>query len=253
MLLAGKNAIVYGAAGAIGTAVATAFAREGATVHLAGRTKSRLNAVAEKIRAAGGQAETAVVDALDEARVDEHADAVAATAGSIDVSFNLIGYEDVHGTPLAEMSLEDFDRPIRIATRSMFLTTRAAARQMIKQRSGVILTFGGDSGRDPMRDYYIGGFQVALGAVDGLRRQLAAELGPHGIRVLTLHTGGITDAIPQDYVHHDEIEQMVVGKTMLGRAASFADVGNVAVFAASDLAASMTATALNISCGATAD
>lgn len=253
MLLEGKNAIVYGAAGQVGSALVTAFAGHGAKVHLAGRTRRALDAVADRVVADGGLAETAVVDALDEAAVDEHADAVAAGSGSIDISVNVIDVADVQGTPLAEMSLQDFEQPIRIATRSTFLTTRAAARHMIRQRSGVILTFGGDGGGEPIRDYWIGGFQVALVAVDFLRRQLAAELGGYGIRVLGLHTGGIVEGLPDSLPEREAITEMIVGKTMLNRAATFADVGNVAVFAASDLAASMTATSLNITCGAVTD
>jgi NAD(P)-dependent dehydrogenase (short-subunit alcohol dehydrogenase family) len=253
MLLEGKNAIVYGAAGNVGTALATAFAREGARVHLAGRTGTTLDELADRIRTDGGRAETAVLDALDPAAVDEHADAVAASRGSVDISVNVIDIGDVQGTPLVEMSLEDFEQPIHIATRSTFLTARAAARHMIRQRSGVILTFGGDGGGEPMRDYAVGGLQVALNAVDFLRRQLAAELGTHGIRVLALHTGGIPESLPGDVAAREDITNMIVGKTMLKRAATFADVGNVAVFAASDLARSMTATSLNITCGAVTD
>jgi NAD(P)-dependent dehydrogenase (short-subunit alcohol dehydrogenase family) len=247
MLLDGKNAVIYGGAGAIGSAVAKAFAREGATVHLAGRTLARLDEVAAQIRSDGGNVETAVVDALDEEAVDRHADAVAAGAGSLDISFDLISVGDVQGTPLAEMTLEDFERPIRTAVRTTFLTARAAARHMIPQGSGVILTFGGTG--DPVRDYSIGGFQVALGAVDVLRNQLAAELGPHGIRVVTLLTGGVTDTIPADMEGRDAIVDGIVGSTMLGRAASFDDVGDVAAFAASDRARAVTASAINITCG----
>lgn len=243
--------MIYGGGGAVGGAVARAFAREGAKVHLAGRTLDRLEPVAEQIRSAGGRVETAQVDALDEAGVDAHADAVASSAGSLDISFNLISVGDVQGTPLAEMSLEDFERPIRIAVRSTFLTCRAAARHMIRQRSGVILTFGGAG--DPVRDYYIGGFQIALGAVDFLRRQLASELGPHGIRVVTLLTGGVPESIPEGFEGGEAIVEGIVGATMLKRAANLDDVGNVAAFAASDLARSMTATALNISAGAIVD
>jgi NAD(P)-dependent dehydrogenase (short-subunit alcohol dehydrogenase family) len=253
MLLDGKNAIVYGAAGSVGRAVTTAFAREGARVHLAGRTHTNLEDVAEQIRAAGGTAETAQVDALDEAAVDGHADAVAADAGGIDISFNAISYGDVQGTPLAEMPLDDFQRPIINATRTMFLTTRAAARHMISQGSGVILMFGGDGGRQPIRDYHIGGFVVALNALDALRRQLAAELGPHGVRALTLHTGGIPESIPEDFAGRDAIVDSLVAPTMLKRTATLEDVGNVAAFAASDRARAMTATAINITCGAVAD
>ncbi|MFC3997634.1 SDR family NAD(P)-dependent oxidoreductase [Nocardiopsis sediminis] len=253
MLLEAKNAIVYGAAGQVGTALSTAFAREGAKVHLVGRTRATLDGLADRIRGEGGRAETAVLDALDEAAVDAHADAVAAESGGVDISVNVIDIADAQGTPLAEMSLEDFERPVRIATRSTFLTTRAAARHMVRQRSGVILTFGGDGGGEPIRDYSIGGLQVALGAVDVLRRQLAAELGAYGVRVLALHTGGITEGLPEDFSGREAITDMIVGKTMLKRAATFADVGNAAVFAASDLARSMTGTSLNITAGAVTD
>jgi 3-oxoacyl-[acyl-carrier protein] reductase len=248
VLLDGKNAIVYGAAGSIGTAVSRAFAREGATVHLAGRTRARVEELAERIRAEGGKAETAQVDALDEGAVDEHADSIGKRFGSIDVSINLISTGDVQGTPLAEMSLADYERPIHNAVRTTFLTSRAAARHMIKQRSGVLLFWGGEG--LPLRDYYIGGFQVSLGAVDTFRKQLAAELGPHGIRVVSLLTGGIPEAIPMDEAAREGITDMLVGATMLGRTATLEDVGNVAVFAASDRAASITAATINMTVGA---
>jgi 3-oxoacyl-[acyl-carrier protein] reductase len=251
VLLEGKNAVIYGAGGAIGGAVARAFTREGARVFLAGRTREPLEAVAEDIRSAGGVAEAAQFDALDERAVDEHADAVAAEAGSIDVSFNLISVGDVQGTPLAEMPLEDFERPVVTAVRTQFLTSRAAARHMIGQGSGVILFFGGEG--DPLPDYYLGGFQVALTAIEHLRRQLASELGPHGIRAVTLKTGGVPEAIPEDFAGKEAITESLIEPTMLKRTATLEDVGNVAAFAASDLARTMTATALNITCGAIVD
>ena len=104
MLLENKNAVIYGGGGSVGGAVARAFASEGARVFLAGRTLATLEKVAEGIAAAGGVAETARVDALDERAVDRHADAVAEKGGGIDVSFNSISHGDVHGTPLAEMA-----------------------------------------------------------------------------------------------------------------------------------------------------
>ena len=251
MLLENKNAVIYRAGGAIGSAVAHAFAREGARVFLAGLTLESLQEVAEGIRSAGGVAETAQVDAIDETAVDQHADTVAASAGGIDVSFNLISYGDVQGTPLAEMPLEDFERPIVTAVRTQFLTARAAARHMIRQGSGVILFFGGEG--DPLPDYYLGGFQVALTATESLRRQLASELGPHGIRAVTLKTGGVPETIPEDFAGKEAITESLIEPTMLKRAATLDDVGKVAAFAASDHARTMTATALNISCGAIVD
>jgi NAD(P)-dependent dehydrogenase (short-subunit alcohol dehydrogenase family) len=112
MLLEGKSAVIYGAGGSIGGEVARTFAREGARVFLAGRTRDKLEAVAADTTAAGGQAEVAEVDALDEQAVDQHADAVAAKAGSLDISFNLITRGDVQGTPLVDMTTADFVGPI---------------------------------------------------------------------------------------------------------------------------------------------
>src|SRR5215208_1896191 len=251
MLLEDKNAVIYGGGGKVGSVVARAFAREGARLFLAGRTIESLEEVADDIRSSGGVAETAQVDAFEEQAVDQHADAVAEKAGHIDVSFNLISVGDVQGTPLAEMSLEDFERPVTTAVRSQFLTARAAARHMIGQGSGVILFFGGYG--DPLADYYLGGFQVALNAIESLRRQLASEPGVHGIRAVTLQTGEVPETIPKSFADREEITEGIVGQTMLGRAATLEDVGKVAAFAASDHARTMTATALNISCGAIVD
>jgi NAD(P)-dependent dehydrogenase (short-subunit alcohol dehydrogenase family) len=251
MLLDGKHAVIYGGAGAIGGAVARAFAREGATVHLAGRTAASLEAVADEIRAEGGAAETAVVDALDEAAVDAFTDAVAASAGSVDICLNVISHDDVQGTPLVEMSLADFEQPVSNGVRTNFLTSTAAARHMIKQGSGVILMFGGDG--DPLRDWSLGGLQVGFTAIEALRRNLAAELGSHGIRVVTLQTGGIPEVIPEDFEGRQAIEDSIVGATMLGRAATLEDVGHVAAFVASDHARTITATKINITCGSVVD
>jgi 3-oxoacyl-[acyl-carrier protein] reductase len=253
VLLENKSAVIYGGGGAIGGAVARAFAREGARVHLAGRTLERLEAVADEIRSAGGVAETAEVDAVDETAVDRHADAVAAEAGGIDISFNLIAHPYTHGTPLAEMSVEDFMAPVDTAARTTFITARAAARHMIPRRSGVILAFGGPGDRSgPLRDYFLGGTQVAFDAIETMRRQLAVELGPHGIRVVTLASGGIPETMP-DFDGRQEVVDMIEAQTLLGRAATLEDVGNAAVFAASDWARSVTAAIVNVSCGALID
>jgi len=248
MLLERKNAVIYGGGGTIGGAVARAFASEGATVHLAGRTSAKLDQVAGEIREQGGTATTAQVDALDEAAVDAHADELVRDHGTLDVSMNLISTGDVQGTPLVEMDLADFERPINNALRSTYVTARAAGRHMIRQGSGVILMFGGEG--DPIRDYNIGGFQISLTAVEALRKQLASELGRHGIRVVSLLTGGVIDSIPADYEGRDALVDSLVAPTLLGRGAMLEDVGKVAAFAASDRARTITASAINITCGA---
>jgi NAD(P)-dependent dehydrogenase (short-subunit alcohol dehydrogenase family) len=249
MLLADKVAVVYGAGGPIGGAMARAFAREGASVFLAGRTKATLDAVADGIRAAGGAAETALVDALDQRAVDEYANAVAERAGGLDISVNVIGYRDVQ-QPLTEISVADFLQPITNAMRSHFLTTRAAVRHMIPRRSGVILAFGGGG---PQTLPGLGGFKVALDAIEGHRRQWACELGQYGIRVVTLKTGGVPESIPDSFPGGDEIAASLQAATLLNRTATLADVGTVAAFVASDQARTLTASDVNISCGAIVD
>ena len=141
MSLQNKNAVVYGAGGAVGAAVARAFARDGARVFLTGRDKGALDALAKEITSAGGAAETARVDAMDPAAVESHLDSVVARAGTIDISFNAIGIpqQGMQGIPLTELSVESFTLPIATYPRAHFVTARTAARHMIKQQSGVIL------------------------------------------------------------------------------------------------------------------
>lgn len=245
MLLKDKNAVIYGGGGAIGGAAARAFAREGAHVFLAGRTLAKLEAVADDIRAAGGRADCAEVDALDGAAVEGHAD----TIGRIDISFNVINHNDVQGTPMAEMDVEDYLAPVVTAVRTNFLTWKAAARRMTA--GGVILIFGGSG--DPLRGYNLGGLQTAFEALESMRRQLSSEYGEQGIRVVTLRTGGVPESIPSDFDGRDALTKSLEDMTMLGRCATLEDVGNVAAFVASDRARTMTAATVNVSAGALID
>jgi 3-oxoacyl-[acyl-carrier protein] reductase len=259
MLLQNKNAVIYGGGGAIGGAVARALAREGARVFLAGRTLAKLDAVAKDISAAGGVAETAQVDALDEQSIAKHIAEVARKAGRIDVSFNAISWEDVQGTPLIEMSLDDFSRPITIATRTQFLTAKAVAPHMIKKKSGVIMTITAQPAR--MGFPLCGGFSLACAAVEGFSRSLAAELGPQGVRVICLRSAGSPESIPESMDAHavgnkvtrDEFIASLKEMTLLKRLPSLADVGNVAALMASEYAGTMTGTVANMTCGQIVD
>jgi NAD(P)-dependent dehydrogenase (short-subunit alcohol dehydrogenase family) len=174
-MLENKNAVIYGGGGAIGGAVAKEFAKEGARLFLVGRTREKLEAVARDVEAAGGSAEVAVLDALDEEAVEDHARTVAAQAGSIDVSFNLITRGDVQGIPLIGMTADDLLRAVVNGLRSNFLTARAAARRMVEQGSGVILALdSGSANGSPM----MGSTGPADAATDTFIRNLAAEIGP---------------------------------------------------------------------------
>src|SRR3954471_7377632 len=179
-LLEGKTAIIYGAGGGLGRGVARTFAREGATLHLVGRTREPLEALA---RETGGQ--VAVLDALDEQAVDEH----TASVGRIDVSFNLITRGDVQGTPLIEMTAEQLNRAVTNGLTTTFITARAAARRMVAQGSGVILglTSGSARGTQPG----MGSTGPADAATEAFLRYLAAEIGPAGVRVLGIYTAGV--------------------------------------------------------------
>ncbi|HEY6771788.1 MAG TPA: SDR family oxidoreductase [Solirubrobacterales bacterium] len=249
----GKTAVIYGGGGSIGGACARAFAREGARVFLCGRTQEKLDTVADEIRSGGGTASTAIVDALDEAEVDRHATEVVGEAGSLDISMNVITHPATHGTPLVELAVEDYMAPIEVAARTTFITSKVAGRRMIEQGSGAILFFGGPGDRSGAeRDYLLGATQAAFDLIESFRRRLSVELGPHGVRVVTLESGGVPDSLPE-MEGGQEIVELIEGQTLLGRAATLEDVGNTAAFAASDQARSMTAATINVSAGALID
>jgi len=107
MLLQNKNAVIYGVGGAIGGAVARAFAREGAKLFLTGRRRAPVEAVAKDIVSAGGSAEAAEVDALDEQVVDKHLQSLIDKAGRVDISFNAVGIPGtkILGVPLVELDI----------------------------------------------------------------------------------------------------------------------------------------------------
>lgn len=263
MLLESKNAVVYGAGGAVGGAVARAFAREGAKVFLTGRRKAALEAVAEEIVGAGGQAEVAQVDALNRDEIEAHAADVVGTGG-IDISFNAIWIRgDLQGTPLLEMSSDDFTTPVNVAATTHFLTATAAARHMVNRGSGVILTLSTSSARLSARDqrfHATGGFGVACGVVETFTRVLAGEVGPHGIRVVCLRPDGLPETwtppvSPGDGVPFEEgtVGRFMTDGTALGRLPRLAEVGETAAFLASDQASAITRTVVNVSCGSVLD
>src|SRR5262245_19451425 len=186
MMLKDKVAVIYGAGGAVGSAVARAFAREGARLFLTGRHRGPVDAVANEIVAAGGFAEAAEVDALDEQAVDTHLQSVIDKAGGLDVSSNAVGIQDTKllGVPLVEQSVAHFCLPITTYATSYFLTARLAARRMIARRSGVIMTVTALPSR--MGNPLLGGYGPAQAAKEALTRSLSVELAPHGIRVVGL-------------------------------------------------------------------
>ena len=265
MLLQNKVAVIHGGGGAIGGAVARAFAREGAKVFLAGRTLAKLDAVARDIHAAGGNAETAQVDALDASAVDAHADAVAAKAGRIDVTLNAVGILHVQGPPFMALSLKDFVHPVTAYTRTNFVTAQAAARHMVKQGSGVILTLSTPGSRMSGQGFL--GYGVTCGAIETFSRILAGELGGNGIRVICLRPDAIPDALATSHAREvfsgfaerggTTVEAMLAERartgTLLKRFPTLAEVADYAAFVASDRAGAMTGAIANLTCGSIVD
>jgi 3-oxoacyl-[acyl-carrier protein] reductase len=254
MLLKDKNALIYGAGGAIGAAVARAFSKEGAKLFLSGRTIGSVRAVAEDIISAGGYAEAASVDALDERAVDEHTAQVASAAGRIDVVLNAIGFDVVQGVPLTDIGCDDFTAPITNWTKTQFLTARAAARHMVRNRSGVILILSASPARLAVAS--TGGFGVACAAIEGLSRTLAAELSPQGVRVVCIRSHRIGDTLGSDSdfsMPNDEFRRLIEGMTLLKRLPTLGEVANTAAFLASDRAAAMTGAVANLTCGMSVD
>lgn len=192
MLLQNKNAIIYGAAGSLGEAVSRAMAKDGAKVFLAGYKLEPVKKLADELIEAGGSAEADVVDALNEKEVNDYVNKVAGKAGTIDVCFNAISLKDLQGIALVEMNLDDFVRPVTIAMQTQFITSTAAGRVMMKQKSGVILSLTATPGGIGYAN--TGGFGVACAAIESFSTALASELGPYGVRVVNIRSAGSPDS-----------------------------------------------------------
>jgi len=263
MMLLDKIAIIYGAGGAIGSSVAETFAREGAKLFLTGRSKGNVDRAARKINAAGGFAEAAEVDALDEKAVEQHLNMVIGKTGRIDISFNAVGIPNtkILGVPLVEMDVEQFSLPIATYTRSYFLTARMAARHMIPNKSGVIMRVTALHSRTGIP--LVGGYGLAMAAMEALTRALSAELAPQGIRVVGLRPQAMpeTRTIKEAFeprarasgMTWEQWQEFLASRTHTRRLMTLAEMANVAAFMASDKASGMTGTTVNLTMGSLDD
>ena len=255
-MLQNKNAVIFAAGGSLGSTIAKAFAAAGARVFVSGRTIAPVQKVAAEILASGGKASVVQVDAMDEATVNEYVGKVTEEAGTIDIVFNLIDLQVVQNMPLVDLSLDDFVRPSAIAMQSHFITDTAAARVMMKQGSGVILSLTATPGG--IGYPFTAGFAPACAAMESFSRNLAGELGIYGIRVVNIRSGGSPDSkvFADAITAHPDVMEGVLSSmendTMLKKLPLMADVANTAVFLASDLATSITGVTVDVSCGTTA-
>ena len=263
MILQGKVAVIYGAGGAIGGAVARAFASEGAKVFLTGRHRAPVEIVGKDIFSAGGYAEVAEIDALDEQAVDRHLRYLTGMAGRVDISFNAVGIPNTKlvGVPLAELDAGQFSLPITTYTTSYFLTARLAARHMIPNKSGVIMTVTALHSRTGIP--LAGGYGPAMAAKEALTRDLSAELAPAGIRVVGLRPQGMpeTRTMKEFFESRAKASGMAweqwlefgASRTHPRRLMTLEEMANVAVFMASDKASGITGTTVNLTMGSLDD
>jgi NAD(P)-dependent dehydrogenase (short-subunit alcohol dehydrogenase family) len=258
MLLKDKTAIIYGGGGAVGGAVAKAYAREGARVFLAGRTRANLEAVAKDI---GPRAEVAPVEATDRDAVEAHLAAIAAKAGPVKLMFNAIDWGNTQGAVLTAMDLEGLLLPVRTALTTWFVTGTALARHMRENGGGAIVGITANAAREAYS--HVGGFGIACAAVEHYLRQLAVENGPYGVRVTWVRSPGSPDTpgvraawqlrADEWGKTFDEVATDFGKDTPLRRVTAVGQVADAAVLLASDLAAGMTATMANATGGAQVD
>jgi NAD(P)-dependent dehydrogenase (short-subunit alcohol dehydrogenase family) len=260
--LENKVAVVYGD-GAVGGAIAKAFAREGARVFFTGRTSTKLDAIAKEIHSGGGSVETSQLDALDEQAVEKHMSEVIDKAGKIDISFNAIGIpqKGIQGIPLTELSVESFSLPIKTYTQSHFVTAKTAARRMVKQGHGVMLMHTPNASR--ISPPFVGGSVPAWAAIEALYRSLSVECGQYGVRAVCLLTTGIpeTSLIDEVFDIHgkahgitfDQFQSVMEGMTHTRRLTTLAELTSAAVFVASDEGSAITGSILNLTAGMIVD
>jgi NAD(P)-dependent dehydrogenase (short-subunit alcohol dehydrogenase family) len=263
-ILKGKHAVVFGASGSIGTAVAREFAAEGAEVFLSGRTKSSVEALAKQIAANGGRAHAAAVDTLDDAAVNQYIDGIVKQTGKIDIILDFAGplaKQYGNGKMAVDLPVEEFIVPLATMVRSRFITARAGARQMIRAHSGVIILVTGS----PARPHVPGATAIgaAFGAMENLTANLAFELSPLGVRVVCLRTLANIDSrsiqdtmdmvASQLNITKDQAMAQIAQQNFLKVPATVMDTASAAVFIASDRARMMTGTVVNATAGAALD
>jgi 3-oxoacyl-[acyl-carrier protein] reductase len=256
MMLQNKNAVIYGAGGSLGGAVAKAFAAAGARVFLTGHRAASVQQTADAIAAAGGRADVAIVDGFDEAAVNGHLESMIAAAGAVDISFNAVDVPVIQNIPLTEISTDDYIRPLTLTLQTRYITAIAAAKRMMLQRSGVILSLTATPGG--IGYPYTGGFAATCAAVESLSRNLASELGGYGIRAVNIRSGGSPDsrvfreAIENEPAFMEPFLGQLKADTMLKALPLMADIAGVAVFLVSDMAGKITGVTVDVTAGTTA-
>jgi NAD(P)-dependent dehydrogenase (short-subunit alcohol dehydrogenase family) len=256
-----KVAVVFAASGEIAGAVARSFAQHGAKVYVTARNLDAVKALAGEIKAAGGRAEAAKVDALNENEIDGFLQKVSADNGKLDVVFNGIGvsYSEMGGRPaIGEATFEQFMAPMQKICGSQFLTSRIAAKYMVQTGSeGTILLLTAQLSR--VKFPHLSGMTAACAAVEGLTRVMAAELGGQGIKVICICAGALLETSRIDGSIDVTAKQLGIPKEqivaqykafdILKTDLTLQQVGETAAFLAGKTGAAFNSHIVDVDCG----
>ncbi len=187
MSLQGKVAVITGAGRGIGRAVALRFASEGANVVLAARSADEIERVAEEIAELSGSAIAVPTDVVSESDVKRLIDTAESRFGEVDILVNNAGVMVLR--PLAEMSVEEWERVMDTNVLGVFLCSRAVLPSMMRRKTGRIINIGSMAGRRGYADQ--GAYSASKHALYGLSKVLAIEGQPYGIRVNVVSPGGV--------------------------------------------------------------
>ena len=239
----GKIAIVTGASRGIGRGIALALAEAGATVVCAARDLAKLEAVVGEISAAGGKANAHVVDVSSRESIEALISATVTAHGRIDVLVNNAGI--TRDTLLLRMKPADWDDVIATNLTSVFISTQAVMKPMLKQRAGSIINIGsvvGLTGNAGQANY-----AAAKAGLIGFSKSVAREVASRGIRVNVVTPGFIetdmTNAMPE------AAKQAMLKAGPLGRTGTPADIAGLVVYLASDASAYVTGQTVSVDGG----
>jgi glucose 1-dehydrogenase len=247
MLLAGKVAIVTGAAQGIGRACAARLAREGASVALCDVNAGVGAAAARAIETGGGTAVYVPCDVAEASDIDAALAATLRTFGRIDVLVNNAGVLD--DAPFLDLAVAEFDRVLGVNLRGAFLMAQAAARQMVKQgrpaggaSAGAIVNMSSINEKFGLPDHVA--YSVSKGGISQLTKAMAVALAPHGIRVNAVGPGTIDTPILAGVIKDKAFRAKVLSRTPLGRFGRPEEIAAIVAWLASEEASYVTGTTL---------
>jgi NAD(P)-dependent dehydrogenase (short-subunit alcohol dehydrogenase family) len=244
-----KIAIVTGSAGGIGEATARALAQRGASVVIADQRAEAADATAKRLQAQGCSATAVALDVGDEASVNAMVEKVLALWGRIDILVNNAGIESMR--PFLELTLEEYERVMRVNTTGVWLCCHAVIPVMLRQQGGCIVIVSSVAGQRGGGLLGTAAYATSKGATIALTKALAREFGKAGIRVNAVAPGlTMTDLVRRQLEKKEPgTLERVIGMTPLGRVAEPDEIAAVIAFLASDESSFVTGHVYNVDGG----